>query len=160
MDGYSGKRAIDGVVVPRKGMGLAFRDTANARDRNGQVCSRITCSSRVNTPKGTQIGSCEKGKSLKPSIQSSSAGKEAIGSSSRTCSKTSSPGKPPVKPRKSPSSQLETDSSETSSVQDDSEASKLTSPPQKSQTGGQAELENTVSGNVMMEVGSSSIVSN
>ena len=74
MDGYSGKRAIDGVVVPRKGMGHASRDTTNARDRNAQVCSHITCSSRVNTPKGTQIGSCEKGKSLKPSILSSSAG--------------------------------------------------------------------------------------
>ncbi|KAG5021219.1 hypothetical protein JHK85_017561 [Glycine max] len=60
MDEYFGKRAIDGVVVPRKGMGHAFRDTTNARDRNGLVCSRITCSSRVNTPKGTQIGSCEK----------------------------------------------------------------------------------------------------
>ncbi|KAL5190136.1 putative E3 ubiquitin-protein ligase HIP1 [Glycine soja] len=160
MDEYSGKRATDGVVVPRKGIRHAFRDTANARDQNGQVCSRITCSSRVNTPKGAQIGSSEKGKSLKPSIQSSSAGKEAIGSSSRTFFKTNSPGKPLIKPRKSPSSQLETDSSEISSVQDDSEVSKLAPPPEKSQTNVQAELENTVSGNAMMEVGSSSVVSN
>ncbi|KAK7410318.1 hypothetical protein VNO78_01018 [Psophocarpus tetragonolobus] len=160
MDEYSGKRAIDGVVVPRKGMGHVFRDTANARDRNGQVCSRITCSSRVNSPKGAQIGSSEKGKSLKPSIQSSSTGKEAIGSSSRTFSKTNSPGKPLIKPRKIASSHLETDSSENNSVQDESEVSKLTPPPGKSQTGFQAELENTVSGNVMMEVGSSSVVSN
>ncbi|TKY74636.1 E3 ubiquitin-protein ligase HIP1 [Spatholobus suberectus] len=159
MDEYSGKRAIDGVVVPRKGTGHVFRDTANARDRNGQVCSRLTCSSRVNSPKGAQIGSSEKGKSLKLSIQSSSGGKEAIGSSSRTFSKTSSPGKPLIKPRKS-SSQLEIDSSETNSVQDESEVSKLAPPPEKMQTGLQAEVENTVSGNVMMEVGSSSVVSN
>ncbi|KAL9313372.1 hypothetical protein ACSQ67_018824 [Phaseolus vulgaris] len=77
MDEYSGKRVIDGMV-----------------------CSRLTCSSRVNTSKGAQNGSSEKGKSLKPSIQSSSAGKEAVGSSSRTFSKTSSPGKPLIKPRK------------------------------------------------------------
>ncbi|RDX58008.1 putative E3 ubiquitin-protein ligase HIP1, partial [Mucuna pruriens] len=160
MDEYSGKRAIDGVVVPRKGMGHVFRDTANARDRNGQVCSRLTCSSRVNSPKGAQIGSSEKGKSLKPSIQSSSAGKEAIGSSSRTFSKASSPGKPLIKPRRSSSSQLETDSSETSSVQDESEVPKLASSREKIQTGLQAEVENTVSGNVMMEVGSSSVGSN
>lgn len=160
MDEYSGKRATDGVVVPRKGMGHVFRDTANARDRNGQVCSRLTCSSRVNSPKGAQIGSSEKGKSLKTSMQSSSAGKEAIGSSSRTFSKTSTPGKPLIKPRKSSSSQLETDTSETSSVQDESEASKLIPPSEKNQTGIQAGVENTVSGNVMMEVGSSSVVSN
>ncbi|KAG4917694.1 hypothetical protein JHK82_055161 [Glycine max] len=36
MDEYFGKRAIDGVVVPRKGMGHASRDTTNARDRNAQ----------------------------------------------------------------------------------------------------------------------------
>ncbi|CAJ1973809.1 unnamed protein product [Sphenostylis stenocarpa] len=160
MDGYSGKRAIDGMVVPRKGMGHVFRDTATARDRNGQVCSRLTCSSKVNSSKGAQIGSSEKGKSLKPSIQSSSAGKEAVGSSSRTFPKTSSPGKPLTKPRKSSSSQLETDSSETSSVQDESEVSKLAPPPEKSQSGVQTEMENTVSGNVIMEVGSSSVVSN
>lgn len=159
MDEYSGKRAIDGVVVPRKGMGHVFRDNANTRDRNGQVCSRVTCSSRVNTPKGSQIGSSEKGKSLKASIQYS-GGKEAIGSSSRTFSKTSSPGKPLIKPRKSSSSQLETDSSETSSVLDDSEVSKLAPCPEKIQAGLQAEVQNAVTGNVMMEVGRSSVVSN
>ncbi|XP_047164300.1 probable E3 ubiquitin-protein ligase HIP1 isoform X1 [Vigna umbellata] len=160
MDEYSGKRAIDGMVIPRKGVSHVFRDTANAKDRNGQVCSRLTCSSRVNTSKGAQIGSSEKGKSLKPSIQSSSAGKEAVGSSSRTFPKTSSPGKPLIKPRKKASSQLETDSSETSSVLDESEVSQLAPSPVKSQTGLQAEMEKTVSGNVIMEVGSSSVVSN
>ncbi|KAL2346842.1 hypothetical protein Fmac_000842 [Flemingia macrophylla] len=160
MDGYSGKRATDGVVVPRKGTGHVFRDSANARDRNGQVCSRLSCSSRVNSPKGAQIGSSVKGKSLKTSIQSSSAGKEAIGSSSRTFSKTSRQGIPLIKAQKSSSSQLETDSSETSSVHDESEASKLAPPTVKNQTRIKAGVESTVSGNVMMEVGSSSVVSN
>lgn len=158
MDEYSGKRTIGGVVVPRKGMGHVFRDTANTRDRNGQVCSRLGCSSRVNSPKGAQIGSSEKGKSLRPSIRSSSSGKEAIGSSSRTFSGTSNPGKPLVKPRKTLSSQLETDSSETSSIQDEPEVSNPLPPPEKIQRGLQAEVEN---GDVMpMEVGSPSVVSN
>ncbi|KAK7351435.1 hypothetical protein VNO77_10903 [Canavalia gladiata] len=157
MDEYSGKRTIDRVVVPRKGMGHVFRDTANTRDRNGQVCSRVTCSSRVNSPKSSQIGSSEKGKSLRPSTRSSN-GKEAIGSSSRTFSGTSSPGKPLIKPLKSLSSQLETDSSETSSVQDEPEVSKLVPSSEKIKIGLQAEMENTESGNVMpMEVGSSSV---
>ncbi|XP_061346180.1 E3 ubiquitin-protein ligase MBR2 [Gastrolobium bilobum] len=162
MDEYSGKRAIDGVVVPKKGMGHVFRDTANTRDRNGQVCSRLGCSSRVNSPKGAQIGSSEKGKSLRPSIRSSSSGKEAIGSSSRTFSGASNPGKPLIKPRKTISSRVETDSSESSSVQDEPEVSKLVPPPDKTQRGGlQAEVENAESSNVMlMEVGSSSVVSN
>ncbi|XP_027354849.1 E3 ubiquitin-protein ligase MBR2-like isoform X1 [Abrus precatorius] len=151
MDEYSGKRAIDGVVVPRKGMTHVFRETGNTRDRNGQVCSRVTCSSRINSSKSS---SSEKGKSLKPSTRSSSSGKEAIGSSSRTFSGTSSP---VIKPRKSLSSQFETDSSETGSVQDEPQISKLVPPVEKFQ----AEVENTESGNVMpMEVGSSSAVSN
>ncbi|KAJ1420128.1 Zinc finger, RING-type [Sesbania bispinosa] len=161
MDEYSGKRAIDGVVVPRKGMGHVFRDTANTRDRNGQVCSRLGCSSRVNSPKGAQIGSSEKGKSSRSSIRSSPNGKEAVGSSSRTFSRTSNPGKPLKKAQKTLSSQLETDSSETSRVQDEPEVSKLVPTPEKIQRGLQAETENTESGNVtQMEVGSSSLVSN
>ncbi|XP_027354852.1 E3 ubiquitin-protein ligase MBR2-like isoform X3 [Abrus precatorius] len=138
MEEYSGKRANDGVVVPRKGMTHVFRETGNTRDRNGNVCSRHTCSSRVNTPKS---GSSEKGKSLKPSKRSSSSGKEAIGSTSRTFSKTSSP---IIKLQKSLSSQFETDSSETGSVQNEPQALKLLPPSEKI---------------ISMEVGSSSAVS-
>lgn len=159
MDEYSGKRATDGVVVPKKGMGNMFKDTANTRDRNGQVCSRLGCSSRVNSPKGAQIGSSEKGKSLRPSFRYSSTGKETIGSSSKTFSGSSNPRKPLKKPQKT--LPIETDSSETSSVQDEPEVSKLVPPPEKNKRGIQAEGENSESSNVtLMEVGSSSLASN
>lgn len=138
MDEYSGKRGIDGVVVPRKGMGVEFRDTANTRDRNGQICSRLGCSSKANPPKVAQVGSSEKGKSLRPSMRSS--GKEVIGSSSRA---TSSPGKPLTEPQKTLISQFETDSSETSSVQDEPEISELDPPPVRYPRGFQDEGERT-----------------
>ncbi|KAI4337420.1 hypothetical protein L6164_015841 [Bauhinia variegata] len=158
MDEYSGKRANDGVVVPRKRMTHVFRDTANTRDQNGQVCSRLGCSSRVNTPKGAQIGYSEKGKSLRSSVRPSSKGKEAIGSSSRTVSGTNNPEKSLTESRKTLSSRLETGSSETSSVQDDPLVSELIPQPEKTQRGLQGELENTESSNtLLMEVGSSSV---
>ncbi|KAK2392260.1 hypothetical protein P8452_29196 [Trifolium repens] len=159
MDEYSGKRAVDGVLVPRKGMGSMLKDTANTRDRNGQVCSRLGCSSKVNSSKGSQIGSSEKGKSLRPSFRFSSNGKETIGSSSKNFSGSSNPGKPHRKPQKTLSSHVETDLSETSSVQDEPEVPKLV--PEKNQKGRQAEGEHTESGNGMQtEVGSSSLASN
>ncbi|KAE9587004.1 hypothetical protein Lal_00004943 [Lupinus albus] len=161
MDEYSGKRTIGGVVVPRKGMGHVFRDTANTRDRNGQACSRLGCCSRVNSPKGAQIGSSEKGKSLRPSTRPSSSGKEAMGSSSRTFTGTSNPGKTFLMPRKTLSSQSEADSSETSSVQDEPEPSNLVPPPENIKQGLQSEVENSDSSDVMpMEAGSSSVASN
>ncbi|MED6186627.1 hypothetical protein PIB30_068539 [Stylosanthes scabra] len=156
MDDYSGKRAIDGVVVPRKGMGHLFRDSANTRDRNGQVCSRLGCSSKVNSTKGSQIGSSEKGKSLR-TFRATSGGKEAIGSSSRTFTGNNNSGKSHTKPRKTLSSQLETDSSETSSVHDEPE---VVSPPENFRRVPQAEVENVGSSCVVqMEVGSSSVAS-
>ncbi|KAI4316219.1 hypothetical protein L6164_024218 [Bauhinia variegata] len=160
MDEYSGKRANDGVVVPRKGMAHVFRDTAKTRDRNSQLCSRFGCSSRVNTPKGAQISYSEKGKSLRSSIRPSSNGKEVSGSSSRTVSRTNSAGKSLTEPKKTLSSHLEIDSSETSSVQDEPQVTELIPTSEKIEG---AEQENTESesGNVMlMEVGSSSVVSN
>ncbi|KAF7830188.1 putative E3 ubiquitin-protein ligase RHG1A [Senna tora] len=164
MDEYSGKRAIDGVVVPKKGMAHVFRDTANSRDRNGQLCSRLGCSSRANpsNSKGAQISSSGKGKSLRSSIQSPSSHKEAIGSSSRTLPGSSNPGKSLIGSQKTLSSRLETVSCETSSLQDEPETSDLIAPPGKIQKGLQAEVENTGSNNnvVSMEVGSSSVASN
>ncbi|KAJ1425746.1 Zinc finger, RING-type [Sesbania bispinosa] len=154
MDEYSGKRGIDGVVVPRKGMGLEFRNTANTRDRNGQICRQLGCSSKANSSKDAHVRSSEKGKSLR----TSSSGKEAIGSSSRM---TSNPGKPLMEPRKTLSSQLETDSSETSSVQDEPDISELTPLPEEFPRGLRFEGESTESSNkIRMEVGSSSVVSN
>ncbi|KAL1300896.1 hypothetical protein AAHE18_18G214400 [Arachis hypogaea] len=160
MDDYSGKRAIDGVVVPKKGMGHLFRDSANTRDRNGQVCSRLGCSSKVNSPKGSQIGSSEKGKSLKTSFRTTSSGKEAIGSSSRTFTGNNNSGKSLIKPRKTLSSQLEADSSETSSVHDETDISNLVPPSENFRRVLQAEVENVGSSSVVqMEVGSSSVAS-
>ncbi|XP_058785756.1 probable E3 ubiquitin-protein ligase RHG1A [Vicia villosa] len=149
-----GKRANDGVIVPRKGIGSSMlKDTVNTR--NGQVCSRLGCSSKVGSSKSSQIGSSEKGKSLRPSFRFSSNGKETIGSSSRTSSGSSNPGKPNRKPQKTLASHIEIDSSETSSVQDEPEVSKPSPPPEKSKRGLQAEDETRV-----QEVGSSSVASN
>ncbi|KAK4277083.1 hypothetical protein QN277_015135 [Acacia crassicarpa] len=159
MDDYSGKRAIDGVVVPKKGMARVFRDTANARDRNGQFCSRSGCSSRVNSPKGTKFASSEKGISSRPPIRSSSR-KEAVGSSSRTLPGSYNPGKSPTEARKTLSCQSETVPCETSSLQDESEISELTPPPGKIRKGPQAEVGSSESTNLIsMEVGSSSVAS-
>ncbi|XP_019438355.1 PREDICTED: probable E3 ubiquitin-protein ligase RHG1A isoform X2 [Lupinus angustifolius] len=143
MDEYSGRRTTGAVVAPRKGMGHVFRDTANTRDRNGQACNRLGCSSRVSSPKGAQIGSSEKGKSLRHSTRSSSSVKEAMGSSSRTFTGTSNPGKTFRRPRKTLFSQVEGDSSETSSVQDEPEPSNLVPPPENIKRGLQAKVENS-----------------
>ncbi|XP_027331856.1 uncharacterized protein LOC113847149 isoform X2 [Abrus precatorius] len=154
MDGYSGKRGIDGVVVPRKGMGHVLRDTANSRDQKGQICSRLGCSGSANLPKVAQVKSSDKGKSMR----SYSGSKEAIGSSSRTTSKS---GKLLIESRKTLSSQFEIDSSETSSVQDEPEISELIPLPEESQRRLQDEGESTESSEVIsVEVGSSNAVSN
>uniref|UniRef100_A0A6N2N8I3 RING-type E3 ubiquitin transferase n=1 Tax=Salix viminalis TaxID=40686 RepID=A0A6N2N8I3_SALVM len=122
MDDYSGKRAGDGSLVSRKGSAHVLRDTANNRDQKAQFCSRIGCSGRPNSSKGTQISS-EKAKSSRPRplFSSSSGGKETVGSSSRTCSVITKPRNSLQVPRKKFSSQLEADSSETGSVQDEPE---------------------------------------
>ncbi|XP_054798370.1 probable E3 ubiquitin-protein ligase RHG1A [Prosopis cineraria] len=160
MDDYSGKRAVDGVVVPKKGMAHVLRDSANARDRNGQFCSRPGCSSRVNSSKGAQIGSSEKGKSSRPSIRPSSR-KEAIGSSSRALPGSCNLGKSLTEPQKTFSSQSETVPCETSSLQDGPEISEIISPPEKIRRGPQAEVASSESTNVVsMEVGSSNVASN
>ncbi|ESR63412.1 hypothetical protein CICLE_v10007897mg [Citrus x clementina] len=161
MDGYSGKRAIDGLVVSRKSSGIVLRDTVNNREKNAQICSRIGCSSRLNSMKGTQIGCSEKAKSSRPSFGSSSSGKEIIGSSSRTCSVLSKAGKSSTNPKKKQPSQLETDSSETSSVHDEPDVSELVVPPGKIQRGLLPTSEDSDSREViLMEEGRSSVASN
>ncbi|KAK8343247.1 hypothetical protein V6Z12_A07G002100 [Gossypium hirsutum] len=83
MDGYTSKRAADGLVVPGKGSGIILKDHVNNRERNAQFCNRIGCSGRLNSMKGTLSGCSEKAKSSRPSYRTSSIGKEIIGSSSR-----------------------------------------------------------------------------
>ncbi|GMP83911.1 hypothetical protein CsSME_00037663 [Camellia sinensis var. sinensis] len=146
MDEYSGKRAVGGLVIPRKGSGLVSRDTAESRDKDAEFCNRLGCNGRLNHTRSTQNGS-EKFKSSRPSFHAST-GKQINGSSTRTCSMVTNTRKFLQESRKKISSQLETDSCETSSssVQDEPEV---------------LELDNAESSKVrLMEVGSSSIASN
>uniref|UniRef100_A0A5B7A9A8 RING-type E3 ubiquitin transferase n=1 Tax=Davidia involucrata TaxID=16924 RepID=A0A5B7A9A8_DAVIN len=153
MDEYSGKRA----VVPRKGSGPVLRDTTGNRDQNAQFCNRIGCNGRLNYTKGSQLGCSEKLKSSRSSFHSSSS-KEIIGSSTKTLSVVTNARKSFQESRKNLSSHLEKDSSEISSVQDETEVSELPSP---GQIRFQSELKDAKSGEVrLMEVGSSSIASN
>ncbi|XWS26100.1 hypothetical protein CRYUN_Cryun26dG0001800 [Craigia yunnanensis] len=161
MDGYTGKRAVDGLVIPGKGSGLILKDHVNNRERNAQFCNRIGCNGRLNSMKGTANACSEKAKSLRPSYRTSSSGKEIIGSSSSVCSIVRNPRKSSRNPQKKLSSQLETDSSETSSVLDEPEVSELVTPPGKIQRGLRPESEDADSREVtVMEVGSSSVASN
>ncbi|KAL4302370.1 hypothetical protein GQ457_10G000160 [Hibiscus cannabinus] len=161
MDGYTSKRAVDGLVVPGKGSSIILKDHVNNRERNGQFCNRIGCSGRLNSMKGTPSGFSEKVKSSRPSYRTSSNGKELVGSSSRVYSAVINSRKSSTNPQKKLSSQLETDSSETSSVQDEPEVSEVISSPGKIQRGLQPKSEDADCGEVrVMEVGSSSAASN
>ncbi|KAK8491843.1 hypothetical protein V6N13_107239 [Hibiscus sabdariffa] len=161
MDGYTSKRAVDGLVVPGKGSSIILKDHVNNRERNGQFCNRIGCSGRLNSMKGTPSGFSEKVKSSRPSYRTSSNGKEIVGSSSRVYSAVINSRKSSTNPQKKLSSHLETDSSETSSVQDVPEVSELISSPGKIQRGPQPKSEDADSREVrVMEVGSSSAASN
>lgn len=85
------------MEVPKKRTGLVFRETANTRD--DQNCSRVGCSTAANPP--VQKRFSEKVKTLRPSTQSSSGGKELVGSSRRT---PANPAKPLKEPRRTLSS--------------------------------------------------------
>ncbi|KAE8671410.1 putative Thioredoxin domain-containing protein [Hibiscus syriacus] len=161
MDGYASRRAADGLVVPGKGSGIILKGYVNNRERSGQFCNRIGCSGRLNSVKGTPSGCSEKAKSLRPSYRTSPNGKEIVGSSTRVYSAIINSRKSSTNPQKKLSSQLETDSSETSSVQDEPEVSELISPPGKIQRGLHPKSEDADSREVrVMEVGSSSAASN
>ncbi|XP_057958667.1 E3 ubiquitin-protein ligase MBR1-like [Malania oleifera] len=160
MDEISRKRSVGGLPVSRKGSSLVLRDTADNRDQNAQFCNRLGCSGRLKSMRSTQSGYLEKPKSQRPLFRSSSNGKEIIGSSSRTCSMVSNSRKYFLASRKKTPSQMETDSSESSSVQDESDALEL-SPSGKIETGLPPQLLDADSGDVtLMEVGSSSVTSN
>ncbi|KAF3447647.1 hypothetical protein FNV43_RR12834 [Rhamnella rubrinervis] len=158
MDDYSGKRAVDGLVVSRKGSGLVLRETPNRRDNSAQFCNRIGCNGRLNSMKGAQI---EKTKPSRSSLRSSSSSKEIIGSSSRICPTVGNPRKSFTESHKKLSSHLETDSSETSSVLDEPEVSELVASPGKIQKGLNLEAKSAESNEVsVIEAGSSSVASN
>ncbi|KAM1313078.1 hypothetical protein ACFX15_016458 [Malus domestica] len=156
MDEFSGKRAENGLIS-KKGSGLGLRETPN-RHRNAQLCSRLGCSGRLNSVKSAQV---EKAKPSRPAFRSSSSGKEIIGSSSRSCVGVGNTRNSISEPYKKLSSNLDTDSSETSSVQDDPEVSEIAPPPGKIQRGLHLESKNSVSSEItLMEVGSSRVESN
>ncbi|KAH7524268.1 probable E3 ubiquitin-protein ligase RHG1A [Ziziphus jujuba] len=155
MDEYSGKRAVDGLVVSRKASSLVLKETPNSRDNNSQFCNRIGCNGRLNSVRGAQI---EKGKPSRSSLHSPSSSKEMNGSSSRTCPTVGNPRKSFTEPCKKLSTHLETDSSETSSVQDEPEVSEVIPPPGKIQRGLHIESKNAKSN--VVDAGSSSVAAN
>ncbi|XP_023002307.1 E3 ubiquitin-protein ligase MBR2-like [Cucurbita maxima] len=122
MDEYTSKRVANGYTS-RRGSSAVLRDTANNRDQDGKYCSRIGCSGRLNSPKGARSSYSEKLKSPLQSFRTSSSGKEIAGSSSRTYYAVRGSKKSVSETQRKLSTQLETDSSETSSIQDEPETS-------------------------------------
>lgn len=160
MDKYSKRRSVDRLAVPKRGAGLNLKETVNNREQNAQFCNRIGCSGRLNSMQSTEIGK-NKAKSSRPSYQPWSSGKETVGSSSRACSAGKSDRKPSINPPKKLLSHLETDSSESSIVQDEPEVSELIPPPGKIQRGLHTKSEDSISSEGSgMDVRSSSISSN
>ncbi|KAH9616341.1 hypothetical protein KSS87_001258 [Heliosperma pusillum] len=126
MDEFSSRRSSGGLVVSRRGPSL-LRDLAdNNRDRNAQVCSRAGCSSRLNQMKDAQIGSPSKPKTLRTPFRSTH-GKEIVGSSSKSPAFLNTSRKSFSGSKKKISFNLET-SSESSSIQDDSEEASDSTP--------------------------------
>uniref|UniRef100_A0A1J3CGX3 RING-type E3 ubiquitin transferase n=1 Tax=Noccaea caerulescens TaxID=107243 RepID=A0A1J3CGX3_NOCCA len=161
MDGCAGKRSVDRMVVSRKASGPVLRENMNKKDeKKVSFCSRIGCSAKVTSTKGTRIGSTDNNTKVgRPPICSSSSGKDIAGSSSRT------PGgfeylRKPAKGtgRRQPSSNLDTDSSETTSSHDAPAAAEPILTPQKTKRATiNLQSQNTVSGEVVMtKAGSSS----
>ncbi|GFS41982.1 RING/U-box superfamily protein [Actinidia rufa] len=156
MDEYSGKRAGGGFVTPRKGSGLVLRGTAGSRDRDAQFCNRLGCNGRLNHTKSAQNGCSEKFKSSRSSINASN-GKGIIGSSTRTYSTVTNKRKS-LQALNNHSSQLETRSSEMSSIQDEPEASEHAPSTGRNQAGVESDLNDAESGKIRLkEVGSSNI---
>ncbi|CAL1385264.1 unnamed protein product [Linum trigynum] len=162
MDEYSGKRGPDGLLVSRKGSSLVLRDTGNNKDKNGQFCSRIGCSGRLNPAKGsTQINFSGKPQSSRASIRPSSSGKEIVGSSSRTYSAISTRKTLP-ECRKKLSSRVEPDSSsESGGIQDDPDVPELEPPSRKIHKGNQSSSLEAHTGETASsaQLGSSSLAS-
>lgn len=160
MDEYPSKRVADGYTS-RRGPGAVLRDTANSRDQDGKYCSRIGCSGRLNSPKSTRSSYSEKLKSPLQSFRTSSNGKETAGSSSRTYYAVRGSKKTVAETQRKLSTQLETDSSETSSTQDDPEISQVIPSNERIRTGLHVGLKSSNSNDdTMMEPGSSSVAPN
>ncbi|XP_008445086.1 probable E3 ubiquitin-protein ligase RHG1A isoform X2 [Cucumis melo] len=160
MDDYPSKRVADGYTS-RRGPSAILRDTANSRDQDGKYCSRIGCSGRLNSPKSTRVSYSEKHKSPLQSFRTSSSGKETAGSSSKTYYAVRGSKKSVAETQRKLSTQLETDSSETSSTQDDPEISQVIPSDERIRTGLRVGLKSSNStDDTIMEPGSSSVAPN
>ncbi|KAF8085813.1 hypothetical protein N665_0646s0015 [Sinapis alba] len=130
MDGCASKRSVERMVLPRKSCSPLLRDeNMNKKDEKSvSFCSRIGCSAYT---KGTRIGSAKVGRP--PVYASSSNGKEIVGSSSPTPAGFRYLRKPATFTgrRLRSSSNLDTDSSETSSVHDGPATAEPVLPRQK-----------------------------
>ncbi|XP_010927068.1 uncharacterized protein [Elaeis guineensis] len=87
MDELMGKKAAEGHDFSSRGSSIVFRDQ-NHDARSIQYCNRLGCSTRLNSIKGTQIGSSEKAKYVKASFHSTSS-KTITGNSSKSLSSNS-----------------------------------------------------------------------
>lgn len=143
--------------MPRKASGLVLHENMKKKDdKTVPVCSRIGCSSRISSTKGAPID--HKEKSIGSSFRSPSNGKETVGSSSRSTSGFGGAKKASkVIGRRQPSSLLDIDSSESSSVNDESATAERALPRGKTKESTiSVHSENSVSGEVVTEAGSSS----
>lgn len=155
MDGISGKRLVN-KLSPTKRSSLVMRNTSSFSGHSPQPCNRQACSSKLNIIKGGQgggAGCSHKTKSVRSSVYPS-GGKEVRGSSSKCGSSASAMRNPKKEAQdKIAALQLETDSSETSSVRDQLEAPEVVLPAGKISK--QIE-KSSKKGVAIMEVGSSS----
>ncbi|EFH50488.1 zinc finger family protein [Arabidopsis lyrata subsp. lyrata] len=152
MDGLKGKRTFR-PIMQRKASGLVLHENMKKKDDKSLVpiCSRIGCSSRISSTKGALID--HKAKSTVSSFRSFSNGKESVGSSSRSMSGFGGTKKASkVGCRRQLSSLLDMDSSESSSVNEESPTSERVLPRGKTK---ESTMVN-VSGEVVTEAGSSS----
>ncbi|XP_057524044.1 uncharacterized protein LOC130803854 [Amaranthus tricolor] len=121
MDEYPGRRSSSGLAISRRGSSLVLRDSPeNNRDRNVHVCSRVGCSSKMNSMKDSPVSSPIKAKNSKTPFRSATQRKEITGSSSKTVASPNNARKALLNPKKKSPSHCDTDS-ETSTLVDETE---------------------------------------
>ncbi|CAH8357442.1 unnamed protein product [Eruca vesicaria subsp. sativa] len=147
MDGCAGKRSVDRMVLPRK---ASIPENMNKKNDKSVGCS----SAKVSYTKGATLGGStdNNAKVGRPPVCSSSNGKEIVGSSSRYLRKPAT-----FTGRRLQRSNLETDSSEASSVHDGPAVAE----PTKTKRGiVNVHSKNTVSGTKVGSSGRGTIIKN
>ncbi|KAL1802126.1 hypothetical protein ACET3Z_030773 [Daucus carota] len=157
MDRLYGKRAVGGLCVP-KNASLVSRDADN-RNGDAQFCNRLGCSGRLKYTKAAQIGSPRIPKSLRPSTRSTNA-KETGGSISSTSSVVNNAKIRYPDSRRKLRSEVEKETSDSSSAQNEIEIQELTDSQRTKSRGFQSEPREAESGIVpSVKVRSSNVVS-